>query len=260
MSSKASAVVAATAIAVASVAVASANAQDFGGMDGTTTVPAQSFRGLPAPASNGFSQFTYIFPGGVVSGLAPLDLPNGSEITQLCVVAYDDSWHGNASLDLVGWEYPRIGTLATTPAQTLATASSGYASMPGMTTSCASLPAPILVKSFGDLDANGVSGWTGYALRGSLGYGPGGGVTSLFGSVSFGAAVVVWRRTVSPAPAVARFTDVPTSHPQFRFVEALVASGITGGCSSDKFCPDASVTRGQIAVFLAVALGLHFPN
>jgi hypothetical protein len=56
---------------------------------------------------------------------------------------------------------------------------------------------------------------------------------------------------VSPAPAVASFRDVPTSHPFFRFIEALKASGIAGDCqlSPPLYCPDQAVTRGQMAVF-----------
>ena len=66
---------------------------------------------------------------------------------------------------------------------------------------------------------------------------------------------------VSPAPATATFpNDVPTTHPFFRFVEAMAASGLTGGCAAGSFCPDDPVTRGQMSVFLAVALGLNFPN
>lgn len=66
---------------------------------------------------------------------------------------------------------------------------------------------------------------------------------------------------VSAPPAVASFpNDVPTTHPLFRFVEAMAASGLTGGCASGSFCPDSPVTRGQLSVFLSVALGLHFPN
>jgi hypothetical protein len=68
-----------------------------------------------------------------------------------------------------------------------------------------------------------------------------------------------WQRQVSPPPAVAQFSDVPTTHPQFRFVEALVAAGITGGCGGGNYCPDNPLTRGQMAVFLSVALGLNFP-
>ena len=63
---------------------------------------------------------------------------------------------------------------------------------------------------------------------------------------------------VSPAPAQATFNDVPTNHPFFQFIEALKASGITGGCQASPplYCPDAPLTRGQMAVFLAKALGL----
>jgi hypothetical protein len=71
---------------------------------------------------------------------------------------------------------------------------------------------------------------------------------------------LIYRRQVSPAPGVATFpNDVPTTHPYFRFVEALAASGVTGGCGTGSYCPDMPVTRGQMAVFLAAALGLHFP-
>jgi hypothetical protein len=64
---------------------------------------------------------------------------------------------------------------------------------------------------------------------------------------------------VSPAPASPTFTDVPTGHPFYQFIEALVASGVTAGCGGGKYCPDAPLTRGQMAVFLAKALGLQFP-
>jgi hypothetical protein len=73
-------------------------------------------------------------------------------------------------------------------------------------------------------------------------------------------AIIGYRLQVSAAPAVATFTDVPTTSPQFRFVEALVGAGITAGCGGGNYCPDAPITRGQMAVFLASALGLHFPN
>jgi hypothetical protein len=70
---------------------------------------------------------------------------------------------------------------------------------------------------------------------------------------------VAWQRQVSPAPAVASFLDVPPGHLFFQFVEALVKSGITGGCGGGNFCPDATLTRGQMAAFLAKALGLQWP-
>jgi hypothetical protein len=70
---------------------------------------------------------------------------------------------------------------------------------------------------------------------------------------------VFYRLQVSPPPPVATFNDVPTSDPRFRFVQALVASGLTGGCGGGNFCPDQAVTRGQMAVFLSSALGLTWP-
>ena len=69
---------------------------------------------------------------------------------------------------------------------------------------------------------------------------------------------VRYRLQVSPAPVAATFADVPVGHPQRQFIEALAASGITGGCGGSNYCPDTPVTRGQMAVFLAAALGLHW--
>ena len=71
---------------------------------------------------------------------------------------------------------------------------------------------------------------------------------------------VRYRLQVSPAPEVATFNDVPTNHPFFQFIEALAASGITGGCGGGNYCPDAPLTRGQMAVFLSKALGLHWSS
>jgi hypothetical protein len=54
------------------------------------------------------------------------------------------------------------------------------------------------------------------------------------------------------------FRDVPLTHTFFGDVEWLAASGITLGCNpptNDLFCPDGSVTRGQMAAFLHRALG-----
>jgi hypothetical protein len=68
-----------------------------------------------------------------------------------------------------------------------------------------------------------------------------------------------WKRQISPAPATATFADVPTSYIYFRAIEALAASGITSGCGGGNFCPNGNVTRGELAAFLARALGLHWP-
>ena len=39
-------------------------------------------------------------------------------------------------------------------------------------------------------------------------------------------------------------------------INALADFGVTGGCGGDSFCPDATVTRGQMATLIARALGL----
>jgi len=47
-----------------------------------------------------------------------------------------------------------------------------------------------------------------------------------------------------------RFLDVPPSHPFYSFITTIARHGITSGCGGGNFCPDSSVTRDQMAVFL----------
>lgn len=79
-------------------------------------------------------------------------------------------------------------------------------------------------------------------------------------STAIRAVRLSWKRQVSPAPPGASFNDVPVNDTAFPFIEALVASGITAGCGGGNYCPDAPLTRRQMAVFLAKALGLHWPS
>jgi len=78
-------------------------------------------------------------------------------------------------------------------------------------------------------------------------------------TVSINGAIFAYILQVNPAPGASTFSDVPVSDPAFQYVEALAASGITGGCGGGKFCPDNPVTRRQMAIFLSKALGLYFP-
>ena len=84
-------------------------------------------------------------------------------------------------------------------------------------------------------------------------------IDSSDGSQAIAGVNLFYRLQVSPAPPTSDFGDVPTSSPQFQFIEALYASGVTAGCGSGNFCPNAPLTRGQMAVFLAKALGLQWP-
>ncbi len=63
-------------------------------------------------------------------------------------------------------------------------------------------------------------------------------------------------------PVPTTFADVPANHPFFSQIEAVAAAGISGGCATTParlFCPDAPITRGQMAVFLEVSAGRAVP-
>ncbi len=80
------------------------------------------------------------------------------------------------------------------------------------------------------------------------------------GTTMVGGVRIFYEHEVAPAPGVASFLDVPTSDPAFQFVEALYSSGVTSGCGGGNYCPDAPLTRRQMAVFLSKLLGLNWPE
>jgi hypothetical protein len=56
-----------------------------------------------------------------------------------------------------------------------------------------------------------------------------------------------------PPAATGVFADVPAGSPFAAWIEQLWRDGVTAGCGGGNFCPDASVTRAQMAVFLTKA-------
>jgi hypothetical protein len=56
-----------------------------------------------------------------------------------------------------------------------------------------------------------------------------------------------------------QFSDVPANHPFYDFIGKLSARGITLGCGGGNYCPDANVTREQMAIFIERALGVFTP-
>jgi ELWxxDGT repeat protein len=64
---------------------------------------------------------------------------------------------------------------------------------------------------------------------------------------------------VPKSNVLATFGDVPTSFFAWRFVEALAARGVTGGCGDGNFCPASPVTRAEAAVLLLAAAGTPPP-
>ena len=85
-------------------------------------------------------------------------------------------------------------------------------------------------------------------------------INALDTTIKFASARVGYVLDVSPPPVTPTFADVPTNHPFFPCIEALVRAGVTTGCddSPPLFCPEGLVTRKQMAAFLARALGLHW--
>jgi hypothetical protein len=164
--------------------------------------------------------------------VAPVNLPAGAEVVRIELQGCDNA--AAADIQMFFRRQPRTGT-AVTLGSAVTTGS------PGCSTFLTTLTTPHTIDNFNNT----------YMMEVSL--------QATDASTRLAAARVGYRLQVSPAPATATFpNDVPTTHPFFRFVEALAAAGITGGCGAGAFCPDDAVTRGQMAVFLAVALGLHW--
>jgi 2',3'-cyclic-nucleotide 2'-phosphodiesterase/3'-nucleotidase len=62
----------------------------------------------------------------------------------------------------------------------------------------------------------------------------------------------------TPPPATGLFTDVPTGYWDANWIEQLYTEGITSGCSLSplSYCPDRTVTRAEMAVFLVQTFNL----
>jgi hypothetical protein len=170
--------------------------------------------------------------GGLGVFMAGLHLPEGAVVSVIEIAACDTN-----SSDL----YAKFEAALKTGA---------YVPPPGIATTTGS-PGCVVVSdsSFTPWTVNNAT--TYYTVE--IGFGVASDATLTLNSVRVG-----YKLQVSPDPSTATFADVPVGHPFHRFVEALYASGITGGCGGGNFCPDAPVTRGQMAVFLAGALGLHW--
>lgn len=55
-------------------------------------------------------------------------------------------------------------------------------------------------------------------------------------------------------PSTPYFTDVPATNAFFPFVQKMAQAGITAGCAPSLYCPDETLTRGQMAVFVVTGL------
>jgi S-layer family protein len=64
------------------------------------------------------------------------------------------------------------------------------------------------------------------------------------------AAVIIGALTPVIVLAVDLFLDVPPSHVFYNDINAIALAGITSGCGGGNYCPDAPVTRAQMAAFM----------
>jgi S-layer homology domain len=210
-----------------------------------TQIPAAAFASPGGGEDWSHGSFGYIYPSTLPPGVydlwAPVMLPSGVEIQFMDLYYYDNDAVSNLSAALLAFSG---GGILSGPPTTASLATASSAGNPGY-----------------GYAAQGLT----YTVNNHVGYDPNAAQLALaiFVQVAgidlqFKAVDLWWMRQVSPAPSVASFSDVPTNHSQFQFIEALAASAITAGCGGGNYCPDASLTRGQMAVFLAKALGLYW--
>lgn len=176
---------------------------------------------------------TYRYLTGSSAFLGNARLPEGALLTSIELEACDTAPAGQVSATL--FRATSVGPAV------LATVATGSVAVPGCSRFGADVTPGEVVDNYANLYLIGVDN------------------TPFNGTATIGAVRVFYRLQVSPAPGAATFNDVTASDPAFQFIEALAASGVTAGCGSGNYCPDAPLTRRQMAVFLSKALGLHWP-
>lgn len=165
---------------------------------------------------------------------APLHLPDGAFITGISFEYCNETAPGEAGVTIVSHVN---GQMIEAPP------GSGLPN-DGPPNSCSSATA--VIKPFPPIDNAAVQLSVQMTLLGG----------AVAERVAFGPVRIHYRLYPAPAPEVPSFGDVPVTHPFYRFIEALYASGATVGCGGGNYCPDAPVTRAQVAAMLARAFGL----
>jgi hypothetical protein len=214
-------------------------------------IPAEAF--LPTDSGDdyhtsaaGFTRYSTTC-GGYACFAAPLRLPSGAKIVylELDFLDVDAANYVNGGLTVCDYKGQNCTDHPTAGAGPL------DCRLPGQLCSGTAYAGGPSSQNV-DMTADGIT-VNNFLSSYRLQVGAGGPTTQIAGMI------VGYVLQVSPAPGTPTFNDVPTNHPFFQFIEALAASGITGGCGNGNYCPDAPLTRGQMAVFLAKALGLQWP-
>jgi len=158
-----------------------------------------------------------------------INLPSGSIVGRIALYAYDNHADSNISMD--------VKKFTTDGNSSVLLYSIGTTGQPGFTT--------VFYDPYFKFDN--------YHQYQILVFMPG----PADGTSSFKGVRIGYMRMISPAPHTATFADVPNWHTFYQHIEALAASGITVGYTDGTYRPDNSVTRGEMAAFLARALGIH---
>jgi hypothetical protein len=234
-------------LAVSAGVAAQGGGESYGPGANSLVIPPAAFMPDTQATTYSVTSNGYIFSSLGGTFRAAVELPAGANVVNVCVFTYDNE---DATGVAVSWEAREMGDASANPKEmAFGLGTTGSTGTPGYALTCVPLGAPTFIRKFQDLDGDGHPHYTWYRVSAILGG----------GQTAFGGAVITWLRTVSPAPGAATFGDVPTNFLYFRAIEALAASGITSGCGGGNFCPNGTVTRGEMAAFLARAFGLHWP-
>jgi hypothetical protein len=215
----------------------------FGPVQGANFISATEFThplnsGAPGLSYESFQFYTSAGSATPTRYFAQLDVAPGLLVSHLACAFRDASAANNVSYQ---WQRYTANVGAGTRAVVFAHTGDSAGS-PGVSWLAVVPPAPVTITVF-------VPGFT--LIHDYI-------AADVAGDTSIAGCWVFWNRQISPPPGAATFSDVPSGHQFFPEVEALVKSGITGGCGGGNYCPNQAVTRGQMAAFLARSLGLTF--
>jgi len=168
-----------------------------------------------------------------------VNLPSGAQVLGVTLFSYDGNGVQNVQFVFNRWAGTVVGFTATELLSTATSEAPGY--QRGYYT---------VVETIRNAAPGGEIRM--YELRVSL--------PAADSALRFGGAVVWYQLQISPASLLPTFSDVPHGYWAYVQIEALAASGITAGCGGGNYCPESTVTRAEMAVFLAKALGLHWSD
>ncbi len=122
---------------------------------------------------------------------------------------------------------------------------------------------PDVTTQFGDTANNWAQDWIDALADDGITSGCGGGNYCPDGAVTRAQMAVFLLRAMHgatytpPAASGTMFGDVSASHWAAAWIEQLAVEGITAGCNGQDYCPESSVTRAQMAIFLVKAFNLQ---